>query len=444
MLFNEQQFKAESAKPVTDKGATANAAAQRQRIPGLDGLRAVAILAVIACHVNVVFDAHFPPGRINHLISVISSAGWTGVDLFFVLSGFLITGILHRAKESENFFRNFYIRRALRIFPLFYAYALAATVILPWAFRETKGGLLVFWAHDHWLDRASVLAYFYNFRAAFIGHHLPLVNHFWSLAVEEHFYFIWPFMVLRFRRKILMRICLAGCGASLLLRLALMNSPAGLFATYVLTPCRLDGLLLGAWLALAGLDDAVWSRVKRAAPFAAAIAAAGVIAIAANRGHFYDFIAPGVSSDSRPVVTVGITLVAWLFAATLVIVVSGGPLTRYLDFPLLRRIGLYSYGMYVYHMCIIVFLRASGFLNGLSEARSKIVLFVLVTVITFAVAALSYHGFEKPFLNLKSRYESRQPEQKVKIGADVQSTADLLNLENKIAPAETPLDKIVR
>jgi peptidoglycan/LPS O-acetylase OafA/YrhL len=420
---------------------------QRQRIPGLDGLRAIAILSVIACHVNSEFGARLPPGHINHWISVISGAGWTGVDLFFVLSGFLITGILYRTKESENFYQNFYIRRALRIFPLFYAYAIAIMVV-PVVLSATGNSALTFWAHGRRLDRLSVLAYFYNFRAASLGHHLPLVNHFWSLAVEEHFYLVWPLLVLRFRRKILMRICLAGCCGSLLLRLALMNSPRGLFAAYLLTPCRLDGLMLGAWLALASLDDAVWIKIRRSAPYVATIVAAGVLAIAVNRGHFYDFIAPGAPNDSRPVVSVGITLISLLFAATLAAVVSGSRFTRWLDTPLLRRIGLYSYGMYLYHMCVIVMLRRSNLLNGISEARSKLILCVVVAVATFAIAAVSYHVWEQPFLRLKSRYETRQqPEGAV----NWSSTSDLLLLQRKIASSgappvasPAPSDEIVR
>src|SRR5690242_8075533 len=115
-----------------------------KRIPGLDGLRAIAILSVIACHVNIVFNDRFPSGRANHFITMLSSAGWVGVDLFFVLSGFLITGILYRAKGSENYYRNFYIRRALRIFPLFYVYALAIIVLLPAVFSGINSSALSF------------------------------------------------------------------------------------------------------------------------------------------------------------------------------------------------------------------------------------------------------------------------------------------------------------
>jgi peptidoglycan/LPS O-acetylase OafA/YrhL len=381
------------------------------RIPGLDGLRAIAILSVIICHVNITFSNLFPSSRVNHFITILSSAGWVGVDLFFVLSGFLITGILYHAKESENYYINFYIRRALRIFPLFYAYTTAILVFLPVLFSGTSNRALSFWLGGNWLDRVSVFAYFYNFRAAFIGHHLPLVNHFWSLAVEEHFYFVWPFVVLHFGRSALMRMCIAGCSVSLLLRLALMNSQHGLFAAYLVTPCRVDGLLLGAWLALASLDGATWARVGRFAPYVAVVAAAGILAIAIDRGHFYDVIPPGAPNDSRPIVTAGISLVSILFAATLAIVVRGGRLTRWLEFPVLRRIGLYSYGMYVYHECLIILAGQTGLLAGLSEARSKVILSAVTTAVTFAVAAASYHGFERPFLKLKSRFEVRRFEQ---------------------------------
>jgi peptidoglycan/LPS O-acetylase OafA/YrhL len=414
---------------VPPKSATVPATAPPARIPGLDGLRAIAILAVIVCHVNISFPTRFPSSRANHLITAISSAGWAGVDLFFVLSGFLITGILYRAKGSEKFYRNFYIRRALRIFPLFYAYTMAIVVVLPMVFSGGKYNALTFWLHSSWLDRASVFAYFYNFRAASIAHHLPLVNHFWSLAVEEHFYLVWPFVVLRFPRPVLMRLCLAGGCVSLLLRLALMNSPSGLFAAYLLTPCRLDGLLLGAWLALASLDDTAWKKVGRVAPYTSVVAAAGVAAIAINRGHFYDIIPPGAPNDSRPIVTAGISLVSVLFAATLAIVVRGGRLTRWLEVPLMRRIGLYSYGMYVYHECVIMLVRQTNLLTGMSEARSKLVLFAAATAITFAVAAASYHAFERPFLKWKSRYETPPSEQVAVARVNAQPTPGSLQLD---------------
>lgn len=389
---------------------TIDALARQHRIPGLDGLRAVAILLVIICHTNVAVGIHPVTSRADHLISVLSSGGWVGVDLFFVLSGFLITGILCRDKDSAHYYRNFYIRRTLRIFPLFYAYTLVVIFAFPLVFRGANSGLLAFWGQGSWLDRASVLAYFYNFRAAWIGHHLPLVNHFWSLAAEEHFYFVWPFVVLRFSRGVLMRICIVGCCLSLLLRLALMNSPTGLFAAYVLTPCRLEGLLLGAWLALASLDATVWKKVGHFAPYLAAITATIVMAIAVNRRHFYDFVPPGMPHDSRPIVTAGIFLISLLFAALLAIVLRGGWLTRWLELSSLRRIGLYSYGMYVYHECIILLIQWTPLLNGLSSARSKLVLTLLTTVISFIVAAASYHGFEQPFLRLKRQFESRRTE----------------------------------
>ena len=411
------------------KSATSPVTAPSPRIPGLDGLRAIAILAVIVCHVNISFPTLFPSSRVNHLITAISSAGWVGVDLFFVLSGFLITGILYSAKESENFYRNFYVRRALRIFPLFYAYTVALIVVLPMVLSGMKNSTLAFWLHSPWLDRVSVFAYFYNFRAAFIAHHLPLVNHFWSLAVEEHFYLVWPFVVLRSPRPILMRLCLAGGCVSLLLRLALMNSPSGLFAAYLLTPCRLDGLLFGSWLALASLDDATWKQVGRFAPSVVVIATAGVMAIAIHRGHFYDIIPPGAPHDSRPIVTAGISLVSILFAAALAIVVRGGGLTRWLELPLLRRIGLYSYGMYVYHECVILLVRRSNLLTGMSEARSKLIVLIAATAITFTVAAASYHAFERPFLKWKSRYETRPLGQVAAAQANGQPTSGSLRLD---------------
>src|SRR5262249_17045902 len=94
----------------------------KQRIPALDGLRGLAVVAVVVCHVNWHYGGPFLVGRVSGPLAAVFACGWVGVDLFFVLSGFLITGILYDAKGSDGYFRNFYARRTLRIMPLYFGF----------------------------------------------------------------------------------------------------------------------------------------------------------------------------------------------------------------------------------------------------------------------------------------------------------------------------------
>src|SRR5215831_14066355 len=150
----------------------------RSYYPALDGLRGIAILLVICCH-NLNFLPHF-------------EFGWVGVDLFFVLSGFMITDNLIKTKETKNFLQNFYIRRVLRIFPLLYG-----VLLLYFIFAPGLGSLRLQYDYYH-SNQGFVWFHLQNWLA--ISHVRPtdtvLLNHFWSLSVEEQFYLVWPFVVL--------------------------------------------------------------------------------------------------------------------------------------------------------------------------------------------------------------------------------------------------------
>ena len=159
----------------------------RQHLPVLDGLRTLAILLVMLFHF---FQARpLPAAPVIRELTKLTALGQTGVDLFFVLSGFLITGILLDARGKQNALKVFYFRRVLRIFPLYYAYLIVAFLVLP-AFHAASH---VTYSNQWWF-------WFYcqNIQATFAAS-FPTTGpgHFWSLAVEEHFYLIWPFIVLR-------------------------------------------------------------------------------------------------------------------------------------------------------------------------------------------------------------------------------------------------------
>ena len=231
--------------PTTARGGSGEGA----QIPALDGLRGVAILLVLFHHQTLLrldgsgVDPWF--GRLFHV-------GWCGVDLFFVLSGFLITGLLLDAKGGPHYFRNFYARRTLRIFPLYYAVVFFSLVILPnlpegilpaqkaQSFGRIEGDEIWYWTY---LSNYSIAA------AGQWRHGILDVS--WSLAIEEQFYLLWPLLVAKLGRGALWRLCAGLILLAPACRLALLAAGADELAPYVLTPARIDTLAIGASLALA-------------------------------------------------------------------------------------------------------------------------------------------------------------------------------------------------
>ena len=236
--------------------------AQAKHLPPLDGLRGVAILMVLLFHVWRVPGGGVS-GPVSHAIENFASIGWTGVELFFVLSGFLITGILLDARQATNYFRVFYARRVLRIFPLYYLTLIAFFWVWPLlahhvAFFQlhgqgTFGPREQLW---YWFDLV-------NLRTAFYPLIIVMLTHCWTLSLEEQFYAVWP-VVVRFLRE---RWLVAGSIAVVVLSPALralpwvqsMNAVYPNF-TYRFTPFNLDTLLTGALLAV------LWEAPRPKAP----------------------------------------------------------------------------------------------------------------------------------------------------------------------------------
>jgi peptidoglycan/LPS O-acetylase OafA/YrhL len=232
--------------------------------------------------------------------------------------------------------------------------------------------------------------------------------------VEEHFYFFWPFMVFSLSRRVLMWVCVSGTLLSLVVRLAVLQTHWGIGGCYAFTPCRLDGLLLGSWLALALPDDGGRIRVRKYYRGVGVAALIGLIAIAIWQGHFSN-LAPAqfagktlAQHSSALGLTLGLVLLAVLFTCVVAAAISGGALARVLETKLLAWIGKRSYGMYVYQPLIVdvVGWRLSqlSWLAVVPRFVAETVVAMAVMVVSIGVATLSFWFFESPFLNLRRKF----------------------------------------
>jgi len=362
-----------------------------EHIPALDGLRGIAILLVIPHNANIYPDH---PGLFLPF-ALAANAGWIGVQLFFVLSGYLITGGLLDTVASPHYLRNFYVRRTLRIFPLYYLTLVVGLLLLPMLLQSPpRTGLE--------LRGAAALGLFLNNWVQPFGMLVPGFSHFWSLAVEEQFYLAWPFVVRFCSARRLLHICLSLVAIALLSRVLLLAAGAPELTTYVFTVCRMDALAIGAMTALlarnAGLMDWLRSRVR-----GLWLGAAVLLAVGALLGRNY-------AKYSEFTVSAGYPLLAVAFSLLVLVAVLGrdrnadNVLTRALANPVLCAAGRYSYGMYVLHLPIASGLEApfQPWVNRLGSLAAPCYALIVVAL-TFAAGWASYTLLERRFLALKDR-----------------------------------------
>jgi peptidoglycan/LPS O-acetylase OafA/YrhL len=375
----------------------------RAHFPALDGVRGIAILMVLAVH--FIGDVR-PHGRLESAIGQVACYGALGVDLFFVLSGFLITGILCDSRESpapfQQYLRNFYARRVLRIFPLYYAVLFLGLVVLP---RFVAVPALDTAVHAQgWL-----WAYSANVYLAKMGdwEALPIFNHFWSLAIEEHFYFVWPLVVFLCDGPRLKRVALLTVFGALAVRVAMVALHANDLAILVLTPGRLDGLAVGGLLAVVAREDDGPSRLARWAP---RLLLAGACFIAAT--YVFTRLVPAWRFGFHQLRS---TAFALCFGS-MVTASLHGPLAlqRFFGNRVLRFFGKYSYGLYVFHFLFGYFLVTRRTADVIAPFVGSHLLAMLLqalaaTGVAVLLALASYHGFEKHFLKLKGRFPPAPP-----------------------------------
>ncbi|WP_263381942.1 acyltransferase family protein [Granulicella arctica] len=369
----------------------------------LDGVRGVAILMVICSHA---FTANFESGGVAvRFLGNLLGYGLFGVDLFFVLSGFLITGILVDSVSDEGYFSKFYARRVLRIFPLYYGVLLALFVLTPL--------LRLQWHGMGWL----LLGYLQNFRPQLIMTFSPgagvSLNHFWSLAIEEQFYLVWPALVFLIRdRRTLLWTTLGGATVALLLRLALFHMGFSQDAIHVNTLARADSLLLGGTFALL-YRSRYWDRVMRMAPLGFLVTMAILVVSIFRFGG--EFTPGAVFSHAMSFWINGprYTVLAVCSACLLAWSLRPESACKWLfEQKWLRFFGKYSYGIYVLHMIVLgpMVIRLRAVLLQVTHSKLLAVIGAGFLWLTLAVSAayLCFHLYEKPFLRLK-RYFDYKP-----------------------------------
>lgn len=348
-------------------------------MPQLDALRAFAVLAVMVHHFLPV-DRYIPTDFLT--------LGLLAVRLFFVLSGFLITGILlgYRSDEPGTALKRFYSRRVLRIFPIYY---LTLFIALALQVRPIQQG--AFWH----------LTYTSNFIAPFHPEWMGPASHFWTLAVEEQFYLVWPFIMLFVPRAYLTRVIVATIALAVIFRaLVLTVLPIPMEAGGVFTFATLDSLAGGALLALFHYDENLRPHLPRFMKLCL-VAGSAILAVCT---FFYVY-----NIGFRVLYTLLCLGVSLVFMVLIEKTSRGfsGKAKVLLEHPVILYTGKISYGLYVYHNFMLALVLYS--LSKTTAATDYRVTAPLSFIATFAAAMLSWHLIERPISRLKDKFSRENP-----------------------------------
>jgi len=345
-----------------------------QYTPTFDGLRCIAVLCVLLAHASSDFF----------------KGGWIGVDLFFVLSGYLITSLLQNEYYTSGniSFAKFYARRALRLFPALLICLTMANVL--WQFTPH------YYRPNRLLATLAGLFYFANLLPWPV---LGMLQHLWSLSVEEHFYLVWPIIVSTFLFRISPRNRAFFLTITVFLVAAFrifvfhFNFTYGLFAinSYTFTLCRMDAVLMGSLLAMASShNDNVKNRKKVNLNWSLGILLCllATIVLFVRESNIYWHNGGFILTD--------------LLCLSIVAIAAKNPNQSLLSSNVLRWIGRRSYGIYLYHFPIFLAL-------GILIREHSSINYLLITALRFAltifVAEVSYRFIERPVLRYKKRYQ---------------------------------------
>ena len=422
VVKDEESFTAlsEGAPPEETQDEACRAAlagAGARTIPTLDGMRGIAVLLVLMFHFAWTFPGEDPTTaqgvveKIAVRMHAFMWSGWTGVDLFFVLSGYLITRglVTPSQKPLGGRMRSFWMRRVLRIFPLYYAVLIVGTII-----TVALG--------SRWVPGIAYWLYMQNYALAFDAPDAVLrwTAHFWSLAIEEQFYFVWPIVALTVSRRrliptiVILVAIVVGLRAIVTFKGMSLPFAASFFGdeetvkkfVYRATFTRADGLLLGAFVAVTQREvmhplSKAWRRLRFPIFVATGFALVGLYVLA-----------NGLNDYDRRVMGVGYFALALFFASGVSMCadkVIGPGVDRFLSWRPLVACGKVSYGMYIFHWALVVLFvpKLEAMQVGMS-APMQIALGVAVivggTALVYVLAVLSFRFFETPFLKLKGKF----------------------------------------
>lgn len=362
------------------------------RVPELDGIRAIAVWMVLLAH--ALFGFTNAPGALASVPSPIIQVlnhGWLGVDVFFLLSGFLITGILLDTKPRPHYFRNFYLRRVLRIMPLYFA------VIIVWAFLYDDAG--------SYFLLSSVFGA--NLSELFHIHEPHGPGVLWSLAVEEHFYLLWPLIVLLLRRRDLFLL-----SAVIFIAMPILR---GIFAArgmlpdsiYVLSWFRFDGLVGGAMIAMWAKSPYYSESSAKKIAGALAVILIALSLVGLKFGIFGRYSIASVALRYTQ------TYLAFGTFFILVVANRGKLWTAPLRWRFMQLSGALSYCIYLVHLSI-----GDGYEHlvtkyGIVPAEhfgatgAVLIRAAVMVVLSFAIAMVSRKYLEEPFLAMKDRFTRR-------------------------------------
>jgi len=375
------------------------------RVPELDGLRGCAIGLVLLYHFYLIPAAGTTPGTFWAYVSVPGRLAWSGVDLFFVLSGFLIGGILLDEKFSPNYFRAFYARRFFRIIPMYtlallFFYGVALLVHLGYA----NGFVWMLTSQLPWPSYALFLQNFWMVLRDTLG---PLtLGVTWSLAIEEQFYLTLPLLVRVFDRRKLILAVISGIALAPVFRVAIhFMGPHYRQGIAVLMPCRADALLLG-------VASAIMMRTPAAVEFIRCrrrelLLVTGLLCLG-----FVWLTLYSPYTTQIPMLTFGFTLIAAMYACFLLYGINF-PQTvigKFLKLRWLRSLGLIAYGLYLLHFPVLaIFFGLKWGREPFISSVSSGVFSTLALAVTILICALSWVYFEKPLVKLGHRISYRSP-----------------------------------
>jgi peptidoglycan/LPS O-acetylase OafA/YrhL len=343
-------------------------------IPAIDGLRGIAILGVIFFHLGLPFF----------------NLGWAGVELFFVISGFLITRILLNTRREENYFKRFYIRRTLRIFPIYYVVLLLYTAVMIISASNEFHALPFYYVYLQTIPQLKT-----EFRI------MPMLSHTWTLAIEEQFYLIWPLAVLLLRGKKLLIVSAVLIATALGLRFISLKY-ANPFLVDGWIGVQLDVLVAGALLAYAASQTTNRNHFARVVSTVFVIGTVGLMVLITILGPSA-FWTPKIWGRTWPGPLV-ISAMACCFFGLVGFTAIGHPWTRWLEFKPLRRWGKISYGIYLYHPYILRFVNETAAHLHLGKNRLISISLLLTKLgLVYLTAWISWQLIEKPILQLKGR-----------------------------------------